>query len=116
MIPEQEARNYRRLWRKPKPHSQPVSTAPAPYPKAVCELSGGDLGYRTPKVVWEQKHGVWFFTRWELPLRGLDYWGFGTWRAFASACHKLNYAIRWLSQPISDSVLCQPEPCPRVQE
>jgi hypothetical protein len=98
MTATQKDKNWQRLIRTGK-RLAPRSTTPQllANPKAVCELSGGDLREAKPLVVFERKHGVWFLMHWEQPLRQIDQWG-DTAPAFQRMCRRLGYHYRWLTR------------------
>lgn len=100
MIGEQQnkAALKRLKWRKPKASkSTPLALCPD-YPTAVMEVSGGDLGDRKPKIIFKQKHGVWFWNNYEKPLSELHHWG-DTLPAIERMCRRLNYSFHFLTAP-----------------
>lgn len=98
MTQEQKDRNWKRLCGG-KPAPRPVRSDPVEnWPKAVMEVYGPELGQSRPRVVFEQKHGVWFFCHWERPLTRLDEWG-DTMVGFERMCRHLRYFYRWITPP-----------------
>jgi hypothetical protein len=63
----------------------------------------------TIRIVFEQKYGVWFWTKHEKhpDLANLDKWGCGTERAIRRMADHCGYEVTWIEEPsLSDLQSC----------